>query len=91
MKAPLTPDKISTPDNLYYSGLRLEQFHEPQLNALDYYQHALKLNPEHVKSHLRLGINYYNMGITDKAELHLSQVVNRLTWEYTTAEDAEAL
>ena len=91
VKAPAAPDKISSADELYYTGLRLEQFHEPQRNAIDYYEYALILNPEHVKSLLRLGINYFNKGLLDKAELYLSKVVNRITWDYTTAEDAEAL
>jgi len=91
VKAPKTPSELSTADSLFYTGMRLEQFHEPQLKPMDYYQKALEKDPNHLKSNLRVGINYFRKRIYDKAEVYLTKVVNRTTFDYTTAEDAEGL
>ncbi|NRB63688.1 MAG: DUF5107 domain-containing protein [Saprospiraceae bacterium] len=91
VKAPKNPDAVGTVDSLFYVGMRLQQFHEPQIDPKEYYLRALELDPDHVKSNLHLGIHYYQRGMYDQAAPYIQKVVDRNTFDYTTAEDAEGL
>ena len=88
---PLAVEDINSPDSLFYVGLRLEQFHEPQIDYMDYYFKAIEIDSNHVKSNLRIGINFFQRGLYDEAEIFFEKVIDRITYDYTIAEDAEAI
>lgn len=89
--SPKKPEELSAADDLYFVGLRFEQFHEPQIDSMDYYMRALELEPAHVKSNLQVGKNYFRRRMYDEAEDYISKAVKLVTRDYTIAEDAEGL
>jgi tetratricopeptide (TPR) repeat protein len=88
---PIEPKEIKNPDDLYLTGLRLEQFFNPRFNPRAYYYEALKKDPAHLFTNTQLGINYLNDLLPDSAELHLRVAVNQVTRKYTTPKYTEPL
>ena len=91
VKPPASPKDIQTVEELYLTGRRIEQIHNPRVDPFDYYEEALKRDPNDVRTNLVVGIDCNRRGLYDKAEEHLRRAVARLTAEYTRAGDAEAL
>ncbi|MEN6337011.1 MAG: tetratricopeptide repeat protein, partial [Phycisphaerales bacterium] len=90
VKPPASPKVIKTIEELYLTGLRVEQIHNPRVNPFDYYEEALKRDPNDVRTNTIVGITYNRRMMYDKAEEHLRRAVARLTAEYTRARDGEA-
>jgi tetratricopeptide (TPR) repeat protein len=90
VKPPASPKDIKTVEELYLTGLRVEQIHNPRVNPFDYYEEALKRDPNDVRTNTIVGITYNRRMMYDKAEEHLRRAVARLTAEYTRARDGEA-
>jgi len=91
VKPPIAPKDIKTVEELYLTGLRVEQIHNPRVNAMDYYEEALKRDPDDTRTNTIVGITYSRRLMFEKAEEHLRRAVTRLTAEYTRAVDTEAL
>jgi tetratricopeptide (TPR) repeat protein len=91
VKPPAAPKDIQTVEELYLTGLRIEQIHNPRVNPFDYYEEALKRDPNDVRTNTIVGITYNRRGMYEKAEEHLRRAAARVTAEYTRARDAEAL
>ncbi len=90
-RSPEEPAQFKSPDELYLAGLRLEQFGDPRLDHVKYYEEALKRDPNHILTNTRLGIHYHRLGLLDKAEEHLRVAVGRVTANHTRAAYAEPL
>ena len=88
---PKEPRELQNPDDLFLTGLRLEQFFNPRFNPKTYYYEALKKDPAHLFTNTQLGINYLNDMQPDSAELHLRVAVNQVTRKYTTPKYTEPL
>ena len=88
---PKEPGTMQSADDLYLTGLRLEQFFNPTFNPKAYYYEALKKDPLHLLTNTQLGINYLNDMQLDSAELHLRVAANQVTRKYTTAKYSEPL
>ena len=56
--APEAPEAVPTVEELYYVGLRLEQFHNPALEPYPYYEEALRRDPDDSRTNTALGILY---------------------------------
>ncbi len=91
VKPPAAPKDIATIEELYLTGLRIQQIHNPRVNPFDYYQEALTRDPNDVRTNTIVGIDYNRRMLYEKAEEHLRRAVARLTAEYTRAGDTEAL
>lgn len=91
VKGPRSAEEINDPDSLYIAGLSFEQFHDPHYKPVDYYKKAIKIDPNHLRSNLRTGINYLKAGRYRDAIPFLKKVADRVSWDYTTPEDAESL
>jgi tetratricopeptide (TPR) repeat protein len=89
--APEEPNQIKTNEELYLTGLRIEQFHNPSLDPDPYWEEALRRDPNDVRVNTALGINYLKRGRLEDAEKLLHRAIARLTANYTTPKDAEAL
>ena len=87
---PKAPQNIETVEELYLTGLRIEQFHNPSLEPYPYYEEALKHDPGNYRVNRSLGIFYYKRGMMEKAKKHLETAVKRITRKYTKPRDGEA-
>jgi len=90
VQPPKSPEEIETVEELYLTGLRIEQFHNPSLEPYPYYEEALRRDPGNYRVNRSLGILYYERGMMDQAHKHLSRAVERITRKYTSPRDGEA-
>jgi len=91
VKPPAAPKDIKTVEELYLTGLRIEQIHNPRVDPSDYYEEALRRDPNDTRTNTIVGINYNKRFLYDQAEEHLRRAVTRLSAEYTRPGDTEAL
>ena len=87
---PAAPKDIPTIEELYLTGLRLEQFHNPAVEPYPYYEEALRRDPSDIRTNTALGILYLKRGMYREAEEKLEMAVARLTANYTRPKDSEA-
>jgi tetratricopeptide (TPR) repeat protein len=90
VKPPLAPKDIKTVEELYLTGLRLEQFYNPALDPYPYYEEALRRDPGDVRVNTALGILYCRRGMFKEAEDKFNVALRRLTKDYTRPKDGEA-
>jgi tetratricopeptide (TPR) repeat protein len=90
VEPPAAPEKIQTVEELYLTGLRIEQFHNPALDPDPYWEEALRRDPGDTRVNTALGINYLKKARYAEAEKLLRKALERLTDRYTTPKDAEA-
>jgi len=88
---PPAPPEIGTVEELYLTGLRLEQFYSPALEPYPYYEEALKRDPNDSRVNTSLGRLYLMRGMFARAEEHLLRAVRRASKDYTRLKDGEAL
>jgi len=91
VKQPLSPDEIETNEELFLTGLRIKQFHNARLNALDYFREALRRDPNDMRCNIQLGIDYKQRAMYEEAKIHFRIAINRLTKDYTRPQNCEAL
>jgi len=89
-KPPLPPKEIKTIEELYFTGLRLEQFYNPSLKPYPYYEEALRRDPGDYRVNVALGILYLKRGMFEQAEQHFKTALKRATNNYTKPRDGEA-
>lgn len=88
---PLDPKEYRTAQELYFAGLKLEQFGNTNFDYMKYYEAALAINPNDLLTNTRLGQRYLKHGEYAKAEEHLKKAVEEVTGNHKKAEDADAL
>jgi len=91
VKNPPAPNDVATIEELYLTGRRIEQIHNPRVNPSDYYEEALRRDPNDARTNTIVGIRYVKRALYDKAEEHLRRAVRRLSAEYTRPGNTEAL
>ena len=74
-EAALSPVDTKTNDQLYLTGLHLEQYRHATWSALDYYEEALRRDPNDVRCLNQAGLWYLRRGRFDKAEELLQRAV----------------
>lgn len=87
---PPKPDDIETIEELYLTGLRIEQIHNPRVDPMDYYEEALKRDPGDSRTNTMVGIRYIKRGMYEKAVEHLKGAIERISAEYTRPANTEA-
>lgn len=88
---PKPPKDVDTVEELYYTGLRLDEFHNSRLYSLPYYTEGLKRDPTDYRCNTRVGLYYLKRGQYDLAEKYLTAAVDKITRNYTRPKDCEAL
>ena len=91
VKTPKRPQDIESTEECYYTGLRAEQFHQPYVDANDYFEEVLRRDPLDVRANTRLGVYYRRHWDLAKAEKHLRAALVRQTKDYTRVKDGEAM
>ena len=84
-----SPEEFKSVEELYYAGLRIDQFHSTS-DAMPFYQEALKRDPGDYRTNTQLAINSLKAHDWEKAEKHLLTAIDRITKNYTRARDGEA-
>jgi tetratricopeptide (TPR) repeat protein len=90
VQPPPPPADIATVEELYLAAQRLEQFHNPAVDAAAYYEEALRRDPGHSRSNVALGIRYLERGLFQEAEERFLTALARVTKNHTSPRDGEA-
>ncbi len=90
-KAALDPVDIRTTEQLYLTGLHLEQYRHATYLATDYYQEAIRRDPTDVRNNNAMGLWLIRKGQFAKSEPYLRQAVKTLTERNPPPIDGEPL
>jgi tetratricopeptide (TPR) repeat protein len=90
VEAPRPPEEYGTIEELYLTGLRIEQFRNAVIDPLPYYREALRRDSLDYRVNTVLGIRYCKEGKYGEAEHHLRNAILRSTRNYTRPKDGEA-
>jgi len=90
-EAALPPLDTKTNDQLYLTGLHLEQYRHATWSALDYYEEALRRDPNDVRCLNQTGLWYLRRGRFDKAEPYLRKAVKIWQKRNPNPYDGEAI
>lgn len=69
------PEDIKSSDRLYLTGLHLEQYRHATFRPTDYYEEALRRDPNDVRCNNAMGLWYLRRGRFDVAEKYLIKAV----------------
>ncbi len=89
VRGPQRPDEIETNEELYLTGLRIEQFHDPSRDPEPYWEEALRRDPGDVRVNAALGIKYLKKARYQDAEKLFRKALERLTAKYTSPQNGE--
>lgn len=90
-EAALRPEEIKTIDQLYLTGLHLEQYRHATWSALDYYEEALRRDPMDYRCNNQIGLWYLRRGRFEKAEPYLRTAVKVLQKRNPNPYDGEPI
>jgi tetratricopeptide (TPR) repeat protein len=90
VEAPRSPADYKTIEELYLTGLRIEQFRNAVIDPMPYYEEALRRDSLDYRVNTVLGIRYCKEGKYMEAEHHLRNAIIRSTRNYTRPKDGEA-
>ena len=90
-EAALSPEDTKTNDQLFLTGLHLEQYRHATWSALDYYEEALRRDPNDVRCLNQTGLWYLRRGRFDKAESYLRKAVKIWQKRNPNPYDGEAI
>ncbi len=74
-EAALLPEQVKTNEQLYLTGLHLEQYRHATWLATDYYEEALRRDPNDIRCLNAMGLWYIRKGRFAKAEEYLRKAV----------------
>lgn len=83
--------EYKTNEELYLAGLRVDQFNNARLDYMDFYNEALSRDSMDARVNIEVGKHYIRQGKWEKAALHLNRAQVRLSHDYTTVKNTEAL
>lgn len=90
-EAALLPDQIKTVEQLFLTGLHLEQYRHATYSPVDYYEEGLRRDPNDVRCNNALGLWYIRKGRFDLAEKYLDKSVKILQKRNPNPYDGEPI
>ena len=87
---PLLPHEIKSIDELYITGLHLDQYRHATRGAEKYWKEALKRDEGDSRCNLALGVWHFRRGEFNLAEKHLRKSIERQTRRNPNPYDGEA-
>ena len=90
-EAALSPQDTKTNDQLYLTGLHLEQYRHATWSALDYYEEALRRDPLDYRCNMQMGLWYLRRARFELAEPYLQTAVKVLRKRNPNPYDGEPL
>jgi tetratricopeptide (TPR) repeat protein len=88
-KPALPPLDIQSNDELYLTGLHLEQYRHPTCDPIPYYEEALRRDPLDSRCNNALGLLNLRRGAFPKAEQYFKQAITSLTRKNPNPYDGE--
>ena len=88
-KAALSPENIPSIEQLFLTGLHIEQYRHATWHATDYYREALKREPGDVKSNNAMGLWLLRRGQFEQSESYFRQAGETLTERNPNPYDCE--
>jgi tetratricopeptide (TPR) repeat protein len=89
-KAPPAPQNISSIEQLYLTGLHIEQYRHATWQAIDYYGEALKREPGDVRCNNAMGLWLLKRGQFEQSESYFRRAVETLTERNPNPYDCES-
>lgn len=90
-KAAPDPKEIQSAEQLYLTGLHLEQYRHATYSPEDYYEEALRREPGDVRNNNAMGLRLIRKGQFARAETYLREAVRTLTQYNPNPYDGEPL
>ena len=90
-EAALSPQETKTIDQLYLTGLHLEQYRHATWSALDYYEEALRRDPLDYRCNVQMGLWYLRRARFEKAKPYLETAVRVAKKRNPNPYDGEAM
>lgn len=87
---PPLPEEVSGNDELYITGLHLEQYHHATRSPEPYWREALRRDPGDARCNNALGLWHLRRGELELAETHFRKAIERLTRRNPNPSDGEA-
>ena len=87
--APLPPEQISSSDELYVTGLHLEQYRHATRHPDAYWREALNRDPEDSRCNNAMGLWHLRRGEFEEAEVCFRKAIQRLTMRNSNPYDGE--
>ena len=88
---PKEPTQIKNDEELFLAGQRIDQFHNPTLDADPYWEEALRRDSGNVAANTGMGRLCLRNAKYNLAEKYFNKAIERLTAQYTTPKDVEPI
>jgi tetratricopeptide (TPR) repeat protein len=88
-KEPAPPEEIASTDELYWTGLHLEQYRHATRSPVPYWSEGLKRDPGDARLNNAMGLAYLRRGLFAEAEDYFERAVRRLTARNPNPYDGE--
>jgi tetratricopeptide (TPR) repeat protein len=88
-KAALPPAEVESNDQLFLTGLHLEQYRHATYNPVDYYEEALRRDPKDARVNNAMGKWYLRKGKLEQAEPYLHKAIETLVLRSPNPYDGE--
>lgn len=89
-KEALDPKEVDTNEQLFLTGLHLEQYRHATYNPVDYYEEALRRDPKDARNNNALGKWYLRRGKFEKSEPYFRKAVETLIQRNPNPYDGES-
>ncbi len=88
---PKKPEQIKNDEELFLAGQRIDQFHNPTLDADPYWEEALRRDSGNVDANTGMGRLCLRNAKYVLAEKYFNKAIERLTAQYTTSKNVEPI
>lgn len=88
---PKDPAQIKNDEELFLTGQRIDQFHNPTLDADPYWEEVLRRDSGNIAANTGMGRLCLRNAKYTLAEKYLNRAIDRLTAQYTTPKDVEPI
>lgn len=89
-KAAKEPEEIITTEELYLTGLHIEQYRHATYLPDPYYLEGLKRDPEDIRINTAYGSLLLSRGLFTESEKYFRRAIRRMTWKNPNPYDSEA-
>ncbi|MDF1513799.1 MAG: DUF5107 domain-containing protein [Anaerolineae bacterium] len=86
---PPPPETFETVEELYLTGLHLEQYRHPTIEPEPYWEAGLAIDPTDTRCNNAMGLVYYRRGKFDMAIEHFNTAIEKLTRRNPNPRDGE--
>ncbi len=86
---PPAPEQIESIEELYLTGLHLEQYRHATRSSEAYWREGLRREPEDARTNNAMGLAMLRKGLFAEAEQHFTRAVRRLTFRNANPYDGE--